>query len=120
MSNLRSDCRDLVAKYDYTLPSDQPYPATTTEMLTLRSHMERACYQIDEVEERWHAAERRAHGLELALITLMRQFPRDDPHRRKAGEAIARWGNPSAVLRLNQEESTSGEGASDGQDDQLS
>ena len=50
MSNLRSDCRSLVAKYEYTLPHGQPYPATTTEMLALRSHMERACHQIDHVE----------------------------------------------------------------------
>ena len=104
MSNLRSDCRSLVAKYEYTLPRDQPYCATTTEMLTMRSHMERACHQIDHVEELWHQAERRANGLELALIVLMRQFPRDDPHRKKAGEAVAKWGNPSAVMRLAREE----------------
>lgn len=45
MSNLRSDCRDLV----------KGRPAGDT----WRAHVERLCYQIDDVEERWHAAERK-------------------------------------------------------------
>lgn len=46
MSNLRSDCRDLVAH----LPIGDP----------IRSHMERLADQLDHVEELWHAAERLA------------------------------------------------------------
>lgn len=53
MSNLRSDCRDLVAD----LPAGDVY----------RSHIERLCYQIDEVEERWLAAERNRQTAEKKL-----------------------------------------------------
>lgn len=105
MCNLRSDCRKLVESIDELADRRLEITVPMERLQMLRAHMERACYQIDEVEERWHKAEQRAHGLELALLTLMRQFPRDDHDRRKAGQAIARWGNPSAVMRLKTEDS---------------
>jgi hypothetical protein len=52
--NLRSDCRDL-AKREGVQP----------EML--RAHMLCCCAQIDEIEEYWHAAERRARDAELVV-----------------------------------------------------
>ncbi len=45
MSNLRSDCRDLVKD----LPPGDTY----------RAHIERLCYQIDEIEEYWHDSNKR-------------------------------------------------------------
>lgn len=53
MSNLRSDCRDLVKDRE---AGD-----------VWRTHIERLCYQIDEVEERWHAAERKLNAAREAL-----------------------------------------------------
>ena len=45
MSNLRSDCRDLIKN----LPPGNTY----------RAHIDRLCYQIDELEERWLNATKR-------------------------------------------------------------
>jgi hypothetical protein len=63
MSNLRSDCRDLVSN----LPVGH----------VMRSHMERLAHQLDHVEELWHAAERKAtkavdrvNALEAAITTM--------------------------------------------------
>jgi hypothetical protein len=53
MSNLRSDCRDLV--------KDRPAGDVW------RTHVERLCFQIDEVEERWHSAERKLKAARDAL-----------------------------------------------------
>lgn len=49
MSNLRSDCRDLVKD----LPAGD----------TIKTHMEAACYQIDELERRWHEANQRIKAI---------------------------------------------------------
>ena len=49
MSNLRSDCRDLV--------KDRPAGDVW------RTHIERLCYQIDELEERWHRANQRIKAI---------------------------------------------------------
>lgn len=53
MSNLRSDCRDLVKD----LPAGD----------TWKCHIERLCHQVDQIEETWHAAERRAVDAEAKL-----------------------------------------------------
>lgn len=52
MSNLRSDAREYAAK----LPLGND-----------RTYIERLCYQVDSVEECWHAAERRANSAEKRL-----------------------------------------------------
>lgn len=49
MSNLRSDCRELI----------QGRPAGDT----WKVHIEALCQQIDVIEESWHAAERKARSL---------------------------------------------------------
>jgi hypothetical protein len=49
MSNLRSDCRDLV--------KDQPAGDVW------RTHIELLCFQIDEIEERWHKANQRIKAI---------------------------------------------------------
>ena len=55
MSNLRSDCRDLVKD----LPAGDVWKA----------HVERLCLQIDAVEECWHSAERKAtHYAKIARL----------------------------------------------------
>ena len=53
MSNLRSDCRSIAEK----LPPGDLY----------RAHLLCCCSQIDELEERWHAAERKALDSELVV-----------------------------------------------------
>lgn len=53
MSNLRSDCRDLVKD----LPPGDTY----------RTHIERLCYQIDEIEEYWHGCVKRMREIEEIL-----------------------------------------------------
>ena len=53
MSNLRSDCRDIANKLE---PGN-----------TYRAHLMCCCAQIDEIEEYWHAAERRARDAELKV-----------------------------------------------------
>lgn len=53
MSNLRSDCRDIAAK----LPPGDVH----------RAHLLCCCSQIDELEECWHAAERRAREAERRI-----------------------------------------------------
>lgn len=53
MSNLRSDCRDLVKNRS---AGD-----------VWRTHVELLCFQIDEVEERWHAAEKKLKSAREAL-----------------------------------------------------
>jgi hypothetical protein len=59
VSNLRSDSRDLVE----SLPAGDVY----------RSHIERLCHQIDDIESQWHDAERRLKAarehLETAVCT---------------------------------------------------
>ncbi len=53
MSNLRSDCRAIAEK----LPAGDLY----------RAHLICCCAQIDEIEEYWHAAERRARDAEYKV-----------------------------------------------------
>lgn len=43
MSNLRSDCRRLIAD-------------PNVDMAMIKAHLSRACYQIDDAEENWHNA----------------------------------------------------------------
>lgn len=53
MSNLRSDCRNLV--------KDRPGGDVW------KTHIECLCHQIDAIEETWHAAERKARDAEAKL-----------------------------------------------------
>lgn len=55
MSNLRSDCRDLVKDRE---PGD-----------LWRAHIERLCYQIDQIEEYWLDAGRRLKEIRDILET---------------------------------------------------
>lgn len=53
MSNLRSDCREIAGR----LPPGDLY----------RAHLICCCAQIDQIEEYWHAAERRAREAEYKV-----------------------------------------------------
>lgn len=64
MSNLRSDCRDLVKN----LPAGD----------VMKSHVEALCYQIDELEERWHKAEKRLQEVRDKLEEIVCTKPPDD------------------------------------------
>lgn len=51
--NLRSDCLGLIRG----LPAGNVW----------KVHIEALCHQIDDLEEKWHSAERKAQGLENEL-----------------------------------------------------
>ena len=53
MSNLRSDCREIAER----LPAGDLY----------RAHLLCCCAQIDQIEDQWHAAERRARDAEYKV-----------------------------------------------------
>lgn len=57
MSNLRSDCRDLV--------KDRPAGDVW------RTHVEALCHQIDELEERWHKTNRRIKSIRDSVETVV-------------------------------------------------
>ena len=69
MSNLRSDCRALVADRE---PGD-----------VWRTHIERLCHQIYYIEELWHEAVRERNGI-------VKHFP-------ESPGPIAFWVQPSAM-----------------------
>ena len=75
MSNLRSDSRDLVKD----LPAGNPY----------RFYIERLCYQVDELAERWHKANQR--------IVLIRQ---------KLEEVVCPEGDDAGVILKSSESPT--------------
>lgn len=55
MSNLRSDCRDLIAKHRDEMPN------------VIRVHFEAALHQIDQIEDFWHAATKAEMAAERSL-----------------------------------------------------
>jgi hypothetical protein len=98
MSNLRSDCRAIAGR----LPAGDLY----------RAHLICCCAQIDEIEEYWHAAERRARDAEYKVelwrwLTAMRCHVVEDADITRAdrwlvvdvdGDIVERGVNPQSAI----------------------